>query len=291
MTTTALTAANLSPGVNLATYIQTVNAIEPLSAERENELAVRLWDQDDVDAARELVTSHLRFVVHMARSFQGYGLPFADLIQEGNIGLMKAVRRFNPTMGVRLVTFAVHWIKSEMYDYVVRNWRIVKVATTKAQRKLFFNLRQHKKGSSWLSTDERKAIAADLGVKPKDVSQMERRLAAQDMIVDGSDVFDSEDPESSNVVILEATDADPAKLVIEAEWKQHVSKNLHEALAQLDERSRDIVISRWLNEDKPKVTLHDLADRYGISAERVRQLEKNAIKALGAQLQPLLQAA
>lgn len=291
MTTTALTAATLSPGSNLTTYIQTVNAIEPLTAEREKELAVRLWEHDDIDAARELVTSHLRFVVHMARSFQGYGLPLGDLIQEGNLGLMKAVKRFDPSVGVRLVTFAVHWIKSEMYDYVIRNWRIVKIATTKAQRKLFFNLRQQKKGIGWLNSDERKAIAKDLGVKPSEVSQMERRLAAQDMIVEGSDVYDEEDPNQANVVTLVDTNSNPEDLVIEKEWKHHVSKELHQALDQLDDRSRDILMSRWLNEDGTKATLHELAERYDISAERVRQLEKNAIKTLGNQLKPLLEAA
>ena len=291
MTTTALTAAELSPGLNLTTYIQTVNAIEPLSAEQEKELAIRLWEDNDVDAARELVTSHLRFVVHLARSLQGYGLPFADLIQEGNVGLMKAVRRFNPHVGVRLVTFAVHWIKSEMYDFIVRNWRIVKVATTKAQRKLFFNLRQRKQGTGWLSSDERKAIASDLGVKPAEVSQMERRLAAQDLIVEGSDVIDADDQTSNNVITLEDHSSNPEELVIEAEWKQHVSKELHSALNKLDGRARDILISRWLTDDGPKATLHDLADRYGISAERVRQIEQNAMKSLGNQLKPLLETA
>ena len=291
MTTTALTAAHLSPGSNLTTYIQTVNAIEPLTAEREKELAIRLSEHDDIDAARELVTSHLRFVVHLARSFQGYGLPLGDLIQEGNLGLMKAVKRFDPYVGVRLVTFAVHWIKSEMYDYVIRNWRIVKIATTKAQRKLFFNLRQQKKGIGWLNSSERKAIAKDLGVKPSEVSQMERRLAAQDMIVESSDVYDEDDPNQANVVTLVDTGSNPEDLVIEKEWKRHVSKELHQALDQLDDRSRDILMSRWLNEDGTKVTLHELAERYDISAERVRQLEKNAIKTLGNQLKPLLEAA
>ena len=291
MTTTALTAAELSPGLNLTTYIQTVNAIEPLSAEQEKELAIRLWEDNDVDAARELVTSHLRFVVHLARSLQGYGLPFADLIQEGNVGLMKAVRRFNPHVGVRLVTFAVHWIKSEMYDFIVRNWRIVKVATTKAQRKLFFNLRQRKQGTGWLSSDERKAIASDLGVKPAEVSQMERRLAAQDLIVEGSDAIDADDHTSNNVITLEDHSSNPEELVIEAEWQQHVSKELHSALNKLDGRARDILISRWLTDDGPKATLHDLADRYGISAERVRQIEQNAMKSLGNQLKPLLETA
>lgn len=290
MTTTALTAANLTPGLNLTTYIQTVNAVEPLSADKEKELAIRLWEQNDVEAARELVTSHLRFVVHLARSFQGYGLPFGDLIQEGNIGLMKAVKRFDPNMGVRLVTFAVHWIKSEMYNFVVRNWRIVKIATTKAQRKLFFNLRQRKKGMEWLSSDERQVIADELGVKPSEVSQMEKRLASHDMVVDGADVIDHDDRESRNVITLEDHQSNPEEIVVEARWKEFVSTELHQALEKLDERARDIIMSRWLNEDK-KATLGDLASKYGISSERVRQIENNALKVLGDVLRPRLEAA
>ncbi|MFA5493565.1 MAG: RNA polymerase sigma factor RpoH [Porticoccaceae bacterium] len=267
--------AMLSPGENLASYMQGVNAIPILSVEEEGALADRLYYHNDLDAARSLVLSHLRFVVHIARSYNGYGLPLADLIQEGNVGLMKAVKRFNPEKGVRLVSFAVHWIKAEIHEYILRNWRIVRVATTKAQRKLFFNLRSAKKGLAWLNNEEAAAVAQDLGVEVAHVREMEQRLSARDTAFDAPD-DDDDNAWQAPVHYLEDRRADPALQLEEADWRETSHDRLFEALSDLDERSRDILQQRWLNDDK--ATLHDLADQYGISAERIRQIEQNAMK-------------
>jgi RNA polymerase sigma-32 factor len=262
--------------------MHTVNSIPVLSAERERELAEELYYHESLEAARELVLSHMRFVVHLAKSYNGYGLPLADLIQEGNVGLMKAVKRFNPEKGVRLVSFAVHWIKAEMHEYILRNWRIVKIATTKAQRKLFFNLRSAKKRLAWLNNDEAKAIADDLGVAVKDVHQMENRLTANDMTFDITD-NDDDDGVVAPVHFLEDQSSNPASQLEDADWEQSSNNSLHLALSELDERSQDILQSRWLAEKK--ATLHELADKYGVSAERIRQLEKNAMKKLKATME------
>lgn len=273
----------LSPGRDLNAYMQTISAIPLLSVEEEQSLGYRLQDEGDLEAARTLVMSHLRFVVHIARSYQGYGLPQADLIQEGNIGLMKAVKRFDASMGVRLVSFAVHWIKAEIHEFVLRNWRIVKVATTKAQRKLFFNLRGAKKDFGWLNVEELKAIANDLNVKPETVREMEGRLASNDAAFDG---YTDDDDESYSVApanFLMDTRYDPAILAEEEDTETDANTKLHNALAQLDERSRDILQQRWLADNKS--TLHQLAAIYGISAERIRQLEKNAMNKIRASLQ------
>ncbi|MGB5325271.1 MAG: RNA polymerase sigma factor RpoH [Pseudomonadales bacterium] len=269
----------LTPGSNINAYMATVNTFELLSPEREQALAIRLHDEDDLNAARELVLSHLRFVVHIARSYRGYGLNLGDLIQEGNVGLMKAVKRFDPSKGVRLVSFAVHWIKSEIHDFILRNWRIVKIATTKAQRKLFFNLRGKKKSLAWLSNEEADAIAGDLGVAVKDVRQMEGRLASHDMCFDAPVDADDEKASQSPAYYLEGRSAGPEAANEEAEWNDIQLGALRNALAQLDERSRDILQSRWLDEEN-KATLHELAAKYEVSAERIRQLEKNAMKKL-----------
>lgn len=281
---TQLQIANiLSPGHDLNAYIQTVNTVPLLTLEEEQSLATRLQDNNDLDAARGLVMAHLRFVVHIARSYQGYGLPQADLIQEGNIGLMKAVKRFDPTRGVRLVSFAVHWIKAEIHEFVLRNWRIVKVATTKAQRKLFFNLRGAKKDFGWLNVEELKAIAKDLDVKPETVREMEGRLAAIDAAYDGYQDEDDERPNFTPANFLMDSSYDPAILAEEEDTEATSTNNLHSALAQLDERSRDILQQRWLSDNKS--TLHDLAAIYDISAERVRQIEKNAMNKIKASLE------
>ncbi len=262
-------------GSDLSTYMQSMGAISVLTVEQERELAERLYYQDDLDAARDLVLSHLRFVVHIAKSYNGYGLPLADLIQEGNVGLMKAVKRFNPEKGVRLVSFAVHWIKAEMHEYILRNWRIVKVATTKAQRKLFFNLRSQKKNLGWLSHAEAKAVAQDLGVELKEVQRMEGRLAASDAAFDATP---ADDEENSYVpaYYLEDNRYDPATQYEDSNWEASNNEKLYAAMKDLDERSQDILAARWLSDSK--ATLHDLADKYGVSAERIRQLEANAMK-------------
>lgn len=266
------------PGANLPAYVQAVSAIPMLSVEREKELAEALYYSENVDAARELVMSHLRFVVHIARSYSGYGLAEADLIQEGNVGLMKAVKRFNPEKGVRLVSFAVHWIKAEMHEYILKNWRIVKVATTKAQRKLFFNLRGAKKTLAWLSAQEAQSVADDLGVDIKEVHRMEGRLSSRDVGFDGPVGADDEDSWQAPQFFLEDHSGDPSELLEHSDWKENSESQLHAALADLDERSRDILAQRWLAEKK--ATLHELADHYGVSAERIRQLEQNAMKKL-----------
>ncbi|MAL98836.1 RNA polymerase sigma factor RpoH [Hydrocarboniclastica marina] len=268
--------SRLVPGGNLEAYIQAANAIPVLTLEEERDLAERLQRDEDLDAARRLVLSHLRFVVHIARSYSGYGLAQADLIQEGNVGLMKAVKRFNPEFGVRLVSFAVHWIKAEIHEYILRNWRIVKVATTKAQRKLFFNLRSAKKRLGWMNNAEVNAIAEDLGVEPKVVRQMEGRLSAQDASFDGPADDDDDSAWQAPAHSIQDNRYDPAVMLENSDWTEDSNSRLMEALAELDERSQDILRQRWLSEGK--ATLHDLAAQYGISAERVRQLEKNAMK-------------
>jgi RNA polymerase sigma-32 factor len=266
------------PGANLAAYVQAVSAVPVLSAERERELAEDLFYNDNLDAARQLVMSHLRFVVHIARSYSGYGLAEADLIQEGNVGLMKAVRRFDPEKGVRLVSFAVHWIKAEMHEYILRNWRIVKVATTKAQRKLFFNLRSAKKSLAWLSAEEARSVAEDLGVDVQEVQRMEGRLSSRDLAFDGPADGDEDDAWQAPQHFLEDQRNDPALAVEDSDWRENSERKLHMAIGDLDERSRDILSQRWLAEEK--ATLHELADKYGVSAERIRQLEQNALKKL-----------
>ena len=271
-----------APGVNLEAYVQSVQTVPVLSAEEEKALAEKLYFDGDVDAARQLVLSHLRFVVHIAKSYNGYGLPQADLIQEGNVGLMKAVKRFDPTVGVRLVSFAVHWIKAEIHEYVLRNWRIVKIATTKAQRKLFFNLRSQKKRLGWMSNDEINAIAKDLGVDASDVREMEGRLGAYDASFDAPVDADDESANQAPVYYLEDNSMDPAAMLEEDDWESTHNERLYEALTTLDERSRDILQRRWFDEDK--ATLHDLAAKYDVSAERIRQLEKNAMKKLKAHM-------
>jgi RNA polymerase sigma-32 factor len=260
-------------------YIQAVSSIDMLSAEEERELAVRLREDEDLQAARKLVMSHLRFVVHIAKSYSGYGLPQADLIQEGNIGLMKAVKRFDPTVGVRLVSFAVHWIKAEIHEFVLKNWRIVKVATTKAQRKLFFNLRKAKKRLGWFTHDEVQTVANELGVSTKEVLQMEARMSSQDQAFDLS----ADEDETGNfapVQFLEDKSSDVETDVINNDWDTAASKRLYSAIKTLDDRSQDIIETRWLADNK--ITLQDLADKYQVSAERVRQIEKNAMKKLQA---------
>lgn len=259
-------------------YLSTVSHTPQLTPEEEHDLAVRYRDEGDLDAARKLVMSNLRFVAHVARGYNGYGLPLADVMQEGNVGLMKAVKRFNPDVGVRLVSFAIHWIRAEIHEYVIKNWRIVKVATTKAQRKLFFNLRKSKKGLGWLSKEDAEAIAENLNVDLKIVYQMEERLDGRDMSFDMPMESSSDDNISAPEHYLEQQEGDPASLLEQADWVGHKENLLSQALSGLDERSQDILKSRWLSEKKS--TLHELADRYGVSAERIRQLEKNAMKKL-----------
>ena len=264
-----------TPGQDLTAYIASVNSIAMLTPEQELELAKQYYYEDNVDAARQLVLAHLRFVVHMPKTFSGYGLSQADLIQEGNVGLMKAVKRFNPEVGVRLVSFAVHWIKAEMHEYILRNWRIVKIATTKAQRKLFFNLRSSKKRLGWLNNEEAEAMAQDLGVDAKVVRQMEGRMASYDAAFDADSDSDDEAAYKAPAYYLEDQASDLATKVEEDEWEEVTNNSLHSAMSELDDRSKDILNSRWLSDTK--ATLHELADRYGISAERIRQLEKNAM--------------
>ena len=259
-------------------YVDRVTRIPVLSRDDEQALAQRLRDHGDVEAARALVISHLRFVVHIARGYAGYGLPMGDLVQEGNVGLMKAVKRFDPSVGVRLVSFAVHWIRAEIHEYVLRNWRLVKVATTKAQRKLFFNLRKYKRNLGWLSAEETQAVARDLGVSAEDVTEMERRLYARDVSYDPAPDTDDEEESYSPAAYLPAADADPAVAVERAEWDDDVTDKVAAAMSQLDARSQAILRARWM--DEPKATLHELAEEYGVSAERIRQIEANAIKKL-----------
>jgi RNA polymerase sigma-32 factor len=284
MTTTALTLrspaelALTGPIGSLDAYFDAIGRIPVLSREAESALATRYHAEGDLDAARQLVLSHLRFVVHIARGYMGYGLPMGDLVQEGNVGLMKAVKRFDPAVGVRLVSFAVHWIRAEIHEYVLRNWRLVKVATTKAQRKLFFNLRKYKRNLGWLTADETRAVAHDLGVSTSEVTEMERRLASRDLSFDPAADADEEEDAWSPSAYLPAPDADPALAVERAEWDDDVSDRVAAAMAQLDDRSQAILRARWMGETK--ATLHDLAEQYGVSAERIRQVEANAIKKL-----------
>ncbi len=276
MSTGLMPAGVLSPGGNLNGYTQAVSAFPILTAEEEHKLAEDLYYNGNLEAARHLVMSHLRFVVHIARSYNGYGLPLGDLIQEGNVGLMKAVKRFNPEKGVRLVSFAVHWIKAEIHEFILRNWRIVKVATTKAQRKLFFNLRGAKKRLAWLNNDEAEAVAEDLGVDVKHVREMEGRLSSYDAAFDAGEEDDDDSHYVAPVHYLEDKRYDPATQLEDSNWEESSVNNLEKALETLDERSRAILQRRWLSESK--ATLHELADEYGVSAERIRQLEKNAMK-------------
>ncbi len=282
MTTTALQRFDLlQPIGSLDAYIQAVSVVPTLSASEEHALAVRLRDHNDLDAARRLILAHLRFVIHIARSYSGYGLPQADLIQEGNIGLMKAVRSFNPEHGVRLVSFAVHWIRAEIHEFILRNWRIVKVATTKAQRKLFFHLRSTKKHLGWFSHREVQDVASEFEVSPATVVEMEQRMSGQDLSLDGDSDGDDEDAPPP-IAYLQDSRFDPALVLEKQDSEQHKETRLANALASLDKRSRDIVERRWLNEDK--ATLQELASQYQVSAERIRQLEKVAMKNLKALL-------
>ena len=266
------------PVGSLDAYIQAVGAVPVLSRDEEQLLSRRFRDDGDLEAARSLVMAHLRFVVHIAKGYRGYGLPMSDLVQEGNVGLMKAVKRFDPDVGVRLVSFAVHWIRAEIHEYVLRNWRVVKVATTKAQRKLFFNLRKAKKSLSWLSHEETQAVARDLGVSPAEVTEMEQRLHARDAGFDPLPEANSEENDFVPAAYLPSPDADPAIILENADWEDDATERMTRALDVLDERSRAILESRWLSENKR--TLHELAAEYGVSAERIRQIESNAIKKL-----------
>ncbi len=266
-----------APGQNLEAYLNSIQNIAILSPEEERKLAEDLYYREDLEAARQLVMAHLRFVVHIARGYSGYGLPQADLIQEGNVGLMKAVRKFNPEVGVRLISFAVHWIKSEIHEYVLKNWKIVKVATTKAQRKLFFNLRNKKKDITWLSEDDVKMISTELDVKEDTVREMEQRMSSHDVSFDPYSADDSEEGNTySPADYLTNEDSDPMEIVEKEDFARDQINQLQSAISDLDERSQLILKERWLTDDKP--TLHELADKYGISAERIRQIEKKAME-------------
>jgi RNA polymerase sigma-32 factor len=272
-----------APADSVESYIQAVNSIPMLCAEEERVLALRLRDHNDLQAARQLIVAHLRFVVHIARSYLGYGLSLGDLIQEGNIGLMKAVKRYDPDRGVRLVSFAVHWIRAEIHEFIIRNWRIVKIATTKAQRKLFFNLRSAKKRIGWFNKEEADSVAKDLGVSTDTVLEMESRLSGQDIPFDPVPQGDSNE-DADNVApvayLQESCAVDPANVIEQQDWEEQTNSLLAEAMKKLDPRSRDIVSRRWLSDEKP--TLHELAAEYNVSAERIRQLEGNAMKKLKA---------
>lgn len=283
MGTSLQPAGMLAPGANLNAYIQTVNGFAVLTAEEEKRLAEDLYYRDDLEAARRLVMAHLRFVVHIAKTYSGYGLSQSDLVQEGNVGLMKAVKRFNPEKGVRLVSFAVHWIKAEMHEFILRNWRIVKVATTKAQRKLFFNLRGAKKRLAWLTEEEAQAVAEDLNVEVKHVREMEGRLSSYDTAFDAGSDDDDDTAYQAPAYYLEDKRFDPALQLEKSDWNESSVNSLTLALSALDERSQDILQQRWLNDEK--ATLHDLAAKYGVSAERIRQLEKNAMKKVRASME------
>jgi len=275
--------ANLSAG-SLDAYIASVSSAPILTAEEEKALAYRLHNSNDLEAARTLILSHMRYVIHIAKSYSGYGLALPDLIQEGSIGLMKAVKRFDPEMGVRLVSYAVHWIKSEIHEFVIKNWRIVKIATTKAQRKLFFNLRKHKRGLTWLNESEAGAIANDLGVDKSAVYEMETRLSNHDMVFDGyqDDNADSDELVHTPASFVTDEEHDPARIVENSTEESRNSAQLQVALSNLDDRSRSILADRWLSDEKS--TLHELADKYQVSAERIRQLEKNAMNKIKQQL-------
>ena len=273
--------SGLAPIGSLESYIGAVHQIPVLSAEDEQALARRYRDEEDLDAARELVHSHLRFVVHVARGYNGYGLQMGDLIQEGNIGLMKAVKRFDPEQGVRLVSFAVHWIRAEMHEFILKNWRIVKVATTKAQRKLFFNLRKSKTRLGWMNAEEVRAVAADLNVSEREVLEMESRLSGRDIGFDAPADEDDEHAPPSPAAYLRTEAEDPSQIYERADDEDNQLELLREGLANLDARSRDIIKRRWLDADS-KITLQELADEYGVSAERIRQIEANALKKMKA---------
>jgi len=269
---------------SLDQYIQNAQLMPMLTEEEEREYGRRLMEDGDLEAAQKLIMSHLRFVIRIARGYQGYGLPLADLIQEGNVGLMKAVKRFNTEYNVRLVSFAVHWIRAEIHEYVLKNWRIVKVATTKAQRKLFFNLRSAKKRLGWFTQEEVEGVAKDLGVKPETVLEMESRLSNYDMAFDaGSD--DDDDAMVAPSTYLASPVRDPAQLLESDDWKSQRTEALVDSMKTLDERSRDILMARWMNEEN-RATLHELAAKYSVSAERIRQLEKNAMKKIRNCLEP-----
>ncbi|GAB1265588.1 RNA polymerase sigma factor RpoH [Aurantivibrio infirmus] len=283
MGTGLLRVDSLSPGGNLNAYMQVANGFAILSAEEEKRLAEELYYNENLDAARQLVLAHLRFVIHIAKSYSGYGLSQSDLIQEGNVGLMKAVKRFNPEKGVRLVSFAVHWIKAEMHEFILKNWRIVKVATTKAQRKLFFNLRGAKKNLAWLSHNEAEAIAKDLNVDIKNVQQMEGRLSSHDTAFDAGADDEDDTAYQAPANYLEDKRYDPAAQLEQTDWRENSVSNLESAMSELDDRSRDILQRRWLNESKE--TLHELAAEYNVSAERIRQLEKNAMQKVRATME------
>ena len=280
MTQSMQLALSLPQSGSIESYVQSISSIPMLSAEQEKSLADRLYHEGDVEAARELVMSHLRFVVHIAKSYSGYGLPQADLIQEGNIGLMKAVKRFNPEVGVRLVSFAVHWIKAEIHEFVLKNWRIVKVATTKAQRKLFFNLRKSKKRLGWFTHAEVQKVAEELGVSEKEVLQMEARMGSQDAAFDLSADDNDDNPNYAPAQYLEDKSENVEAAVINKDFDDNAAKRLYAAIKTLDERSQHIIETRWLNDNK--MTLQDLAAKYEVSAERVRQIEKNAMKKIQA---------
>ena len=263
------------PGASLDNYIHAVHEIPVLTVSEEKEIATRLRENNDIESARTLVMHNLRFVIKVARGYNGYGLPLADLVQEGNVGLMKAIKRFDPTMNVRLISFAVHWIRAEIHEFILRNWKIVKVATTKAQRKLFFNLRSSKKRLGWLNHAQVGEVAHDLGVKTKDVLEMEKRMSGVDISFDLSG-DDSDDNHYSPSQYLQNDTVDPAEALEAEDWERHTQEKFHNALDTLDDRSKDIIAKRWLAESK--ATLQELADKYGISAERIRQLENAAIK-------------
>jgi len=284
MTSTTLAFPTPASLGSLDHYIQAVNRFPLLTQEQETALGRRLKESDDLEAARQLVLSHLRLVVAVSRNYMGYGLPQSDLIQEGNVGLMKAVRRFDPERGVRLVSFALHWIRAEIHEYVLRNWRLVKIATTKAQRKLFFNLRGMKKSSATLSPDDARAIAKDLGVKPEEVVEMETRLSGRDIALDPQ--ADDDGAPAAPIDWLTDREDEPAQILVRAETARNRSTGLTRALAKLDDRSRRIVEARWLNEGSEK-TLHDLAGEFGVSAERIRQIEVKAMQKMRTELKAL----
>jgi len=280
---TALTLSTSLPTGSLDAYINAAFRLPILTEKEEHDLAVRWREEEDLAAARTLVLAHLRFVVRIARQYAGYGLPQQDLIQEGSVGLMKAVRRFDPEMGVRLVSFAVHWIKAEIHEFILRNWRIVKIATTKSQRKLFFNLRKAKKRLGWFTAEEVQEVAKDLGVKPETVLEMESRLANHDTAFDGADIDDEDNFTPAPAAYLQDMRMEPARTVEQLESAEDSDRQLHTALATLDTRSQDILTQRWLAEEK--ATLHDLADKYQVSAERIRQIEQAAFKKMRAQIE------
>ena len=262
-----------SPGQNLESYLNSIQNIAILTPQEEKKLAEELYYNNDLEAARKLVMAHLRFVAHVARGYSGYGLPQADLIQEGNVGLMKAVRKFNPEVGVRLISFAIHWIKSEIHEYVLKNWKIVKVATTKAQRKLFFNLRNKRKDLNWLSSDDVKMISAELGVDEKSVKEMESRMNSSDVSFDPPAEANDDQASYSPANYISDSSMDPAELVEKNDLEKHNNSELLSAISELDQRSKEILMDRWLSDMKP--TLHELSDKYGVSAERIRQIEKS----------------